>query len=108
MHYAVVTGIALDEKFYVRFSIFDGDDRSWRSEINDIPRRLVLPLFTFFTNIPNNSLTAGLFQFHRELQGPFWSRGFSVHRGCFRYFQDLNWRARAERYTELDSSINAG
>ena len=79
MHYVVVTGIALDEKFYVRCSILDDDDRGWGPEINDIPRCLVLSLFTSFTDIPNNSLTASFFQFHRELQGLFRSRGFSVH-----------------------------
>ena len=74
----MVMGVAFDEKLYVCCSILDVDDRGWRSEINDIPRRLVLSLFTFFTNIPN-SLILGSFQFHRELQGLFWSRGFSVH-----------------------------
>lgn len=72
-------GVALDEKFYVHCSILDGDDRGWGSEINHIPRRLVLPLFAFPTNIPKNSLTARSFQFQREPQGPFGSRAFSMH-----------------------------
>jgi hypothetical protein len=79
MRCAVVTGVALDEKFYVRCSILDDDDRSWGPEIDHIPCRLVLSLFAFFTNIPNNSLTASSFQFHRKLQEPFRSRGISVH-----------------------------
>ena len=74
-----MVGVALDEKFYVRRSILDGDDCGWGSEINHIPRRLVLPLFAFSTDILENSLTARSFQFQRELQGPVWCRAFSVH-----------------------------
>ena len=100
-------GVAPDEKFYVCCSILDVDDRGLRSEINDIPRRLVLSLLTIFTNIPDDSPILGSFQLHRELQGLFWSRGFSVHRRCFRYFQELNWRAGAQRYAKFNSSPNA-
>ena len=78
IHYAVVMGVALDEKFYIRCSILDGDGRGWSSEINHIPRCLVLPLFATFTDI-KNGLTTRSFQFQRELQGPFWSRAFLVH-----------------------------
>ena len=52
MRYTVVMGLAPDKKFYVCCSILDDDDCGWRSEINDIPCRLVPSLFTFFTNIP--------------------------------------------------------
>ena len=79
MRYAMVIGVTPDEKFYVRCSVLDDDDRGWGSKINDIPCRLVFSLFTFFTDIPNNSLTASFFQFHGELQGLFWSRTFFVH-----------------------------
>ena len=76
----MVMGVALDGKFYFRCSILDGDDCGWGSEINHIPRRLVLSLFAFSADIPKNSLTARSFQFQRELQGQyFWSRVFSVH-----------------------------
>lgn len=54
-------GVALDEKFYIRCSILDDDDRGRGSEINHIPRRLVLPPFAFSTDIPENSLTARSF-----------------------------------------------
>ena len=54
-------GVAPNEKFNVCCSILDGDDRGWGSEINDVPRRLVLSLFAFLTDIPNNSLIASPF-----------------------------------------------
>ena len=72
-------GVAFDEKFDACCSILDGDDRGRGSEINDVPRRLVLSLFTFFTDIPDSGLTAGPFQFQRELQGSFWTRTFFMH-----------------------------
>ena len=56
-------GVALDGKFYARYSILDGDNCGLGSEINHIPRRLVLPLFAFYTDIPKNGLTARTFQF---------------------------------------------
>ena len=71
--------VALDEKFDACCSILDRDVRGWGSEINHVPRRLVLSLSAFFTDIPNDGLIAIPFQFQRELQGPFWSRVFSVH-----------------------------
>ena len=72
--------VALDGKFDVGCFTLDRDDRSRGSEINHVPRRLVLSPFTFFTDINNNTLTTltvSSFQFQRELQGPFWSRVFS-------------------------------
>ena len=56
-------GIAPDEKFDARCSILDGNDRGCGPEINDVPGRLVLSLFASFTDILNNSLTVGSFQF---------------------------------------------
>ena len=99
--------VALNEEFDARCSILDSYDRSWSSEIDHIPRRLVLSLFAIFTDISNNIPTSSPFQFQKELQGPFWSRAISVHRGCFRYFQELNWRVEAKKHAELDSSVNA-
>ena len=86
----MVASVALDEKFDACCPILDRDDRGWGTEINHVPRRLGLSLFAFATDIPNNDFTAISFQLQRELQGLFWSRGFSMHRGCFRYFQELN------------------
>ena len=67
MGHTVVMGVAPDEKFYVYCSVLDGDDRGWRSEINDIPCHLVPSLFTFFTDILDNNPTVSFFQLHREL-----------------------------------------
>jgi hypothetical protein len=41
----MMLSVALDEKFDVYCSILDSDDRGLGSEINYIPRRLVLSLF---------------------------------------------------------------
>jgi len=71
--------VALDEKFDARCSILDSNGRGWGSEIDHIPRRLVLSLLTLWTDIPNNSFTTHSFQFQRELQRPFLSRAFPVH-----------------------------
>jgi len=60
--------VAFDEEFDVRCSILDRDVRGWGSEINYVPRCLVPSLFAFFTDIPDNSLTVGPFQFQRKLQ----------------------------------------
>ena len=54
-------GIAPDEKLNACCSILDRDDGGRGSEINDVPRRLVLSLFTFFTDIPNNTPIASPF-----------------------------------------------
>ena len=73
--------VALDGKFDAGCSILqDRYDRSCGSEIHDVQRRLVLSPFTFYTDIPNNTLTTltvSSFQFQRELQGPIRSRAFS-------------------------------
>jgi len=66
--------VALDGEFDGHCFILDGDDRGLGSEINYIPRRLVLSLFAFWTNILNNSPTGGSSQFQGELQGLFWCR----------------------------------
>jgi len=68
IRYAVMMSVAFDEKFYVRCSILDRDDRGWGSEINYVPRCLVPSLFAFFTNILDNSLAVDSFQFQRKLQ----------------------------------------
>ena len=105
---AMMMSVALNEEFDVRCSILDSYVRGWSPEIDYIPRRLVLSLFfAIFTDISNNIPSSSSFQFQRELQGPFWSRGVSVHRRCFWYFQGLNWRVGAKKYAELDSSVNA-
>ena len=104
----MMMSVAPNEKLDVRCSILDSYVRSWSSEIDHVPRRLVLSLFAIFTDISNNIPTSSPFQFQRELQGPFWSRAISVHRGCFRYFQELNWRVGAKKHAELDSSVNTG
>ena len=72
--------VALDGKFDARCPILlDSDGRGWGSEINHIPRRLILSLLTLWTDLPNNSLTTRSFQFQKELQGPVWFREFYVH-----------------------------
>ena len=71
--------VALDGKFDARCPILDGDGRGWGSEINHIPRCLVLSLLTLWTDILNNGFTTHSFQFQRELQGPFWFKEFLVH-----------------------------
>ena len=100
--------VALNKELDARCSILDSYVRGWSSEIDHIPRRLILSLFAIFTDVSNNIPTSSHFQFQGELQGPFWSRAIAVHRGCFGYFQGLNWRVRAKRHTELDSGVNAG
>jgi len=75
----VVISVALDEEFDLRCSVLDSHGRGWGSEIDHIPCRLILSLFAFFTNIPENSLTASSFQFQRELQGSLCSKALSVH-----------------------------
>ena len=105
---AMMMSVALNEEFDVCCPILDSYDRGWSSEIDDIPRRLVFSLFAIFTDISTNIPTSSPFQFQRELPAPFWSRAISVHRGCFRYFQELHWRVGAKKHAELDSSVNAG
>ena len=75
----MMLSVALDEKFDVRCSILNGYDRGWSTEVDYIPRRLVLSLFASVTYIPDNCLTSSPFQFQRELQGRFWSGTFCVH-----------------------------
>ena len=67
MLFTMMTSVAPDRKFDACCSILDSDESGWGSEINQVPRRLVLSLFTFFTDVPNNSLTASSLELQREL-----------------------------------------
>jgi hypothetical protein len=75
----MMLSVALNEKFDGRCSVLDSDGRGLGSEINHIPRRLVLSLFAFWTNMLNNSPTSSPTQSQRELQGVFWCRVIYVH-----------------------------
>ena len=79
MLFTMMMSVALDGKFDACCPILDSDESGWGPEINHVPRRLVLSLFAFFTDIPNHNLTASSLQLQRELQGLCRSRAFSVH-----------------------------